>query len=173
MFFLLFIFCMLRWCAVQAELDLIIDDASCVYANEEYVKPGSCSIEVNDDSEYETSLTTHVEIIKQFPEGLKARGNVNGIQMGEYTNDIGLHVQMDLCDEAFSGHNIARVIVEGININPKNCPPEPGIYGKADYVIDNFEGLPDSFLTGKYLLNVTILNEDTLFLNYFIYVSVL
>ncbi|XP_043258023.1 uncharacterized protein LOC122400565 [Colletes gigas] len=173
MFFVLSIFCMLRWCVVQAELDLMFDEAKCVYVNEEYFKPGSCKFEVNDDSEYGSSLTSRFEIIKEFPKGAMAAGNLKGIQMGEYTNDMGLYMEMDLCEIASGNQNIALPIMRALDVSGDNCPPKPGIYGKEGYVMDNFEGVPDSFPSGKYLLNISTFKDDVTIANYHFYLTVL
>ncbi|XP_076638456.1 uncharacterized protein LOC143350310 [Colletes latitarsis] len=173
MFFVLSIFCVLRWCVVQAELDVIFDEAMCAYTNDDYFKPGTCKFEVNDDSEYGTSLTSHLEIIKEFPKGTMAAGNVKGIQMGEYTNDMGLQMEMDLCEIASGDQNIALPIMKAIDMSGDTCPPKPGIYGKEGYVIDNFDGVPDSFPSGKYLLNITIFKDDVTISNYLIYLTIL
>ena len=92
--------------------------------------------------------------------------------MGEYTNDIGLHVETDVCELTSDPHNIAAPIAKAINLGPNNCPPIPGVYGQDNYVIDDQEGLPESFPIGKYLLNITLLKEETVFIQVHLYVSV-
>ncbi|XP_054011689.1 uncharacterized protein LOC128894180 [Hylaeus anthracinus] len=173
MFFLLLSFCALRWCVVQAHLDLMLEDAECVYASAEYVKEDSCTLEVNDDSEYGSTLSSHIEVIKQLPDGIKARGNINGLYMGEYTNDVGIHIDTNLCEMISLGNdNIATPMIRAIDLSSKDCPPGPGVYGKEKYVIDNFEGIPKTFPSGKYLVNVTLAKDEDLLLHYQAFITI-
>ncbi|XP_031831183.1 uncharacterized protein LOC116426424 [Nomia melanderi] len=151
-----FVCCALSLCLVQAEIDLLFEDGTCVFTNDKYIKPDSCGMEVEDDSEYGTSLTTRLEIVKAVDK-IVALGNINAAQMGEYTNDLGLHVEMDLCDALSNPTSIAFPILRALDMAADNCPPKPGVYGRENYVIDNFDGLPDSFPPGKYLLNITLM----------------
>ncbi|XP_053984251.1 uncharacterized protein LOC128879285 [Hylaeus volcanicus] len=174
MFFLLLSFCALRWCVVQAHLDLVLEDAECIYANAEYVKEDSCILEVNDDSEYGSSVSSHIEIIKRLPDDIKARGNINGLHMGEYTNDVGIHIDTNLCELIKSGkENIATSMLRVIDLSSNDCPLGPGVYGKDKYVIDNFEGLPNTFPSGKYLINVTLAKDEDLLLHYQAFVAII
>lgn len=45
--------------------------------------------------------------------------------MGEYTNDIGLHVETDVCKLISDPHNIAAPVIKVIGLDRNNCPPEP------------------------------------------------
>ncbi|XP_076289521.1 uncharacterized protein LOC143213503 [Lasioglossum baleicum] len=152
--------CAFFLCLVQANLELLFDDAFCKVQNTEYIDP-DCSIEISEDSEYGNSLSVHLEILKKLP-SLKASAKVLGMERsGEYTQDVGLSVTMDICESLAGPPNIADVFVKALNLKSGECPPEPGVYGEEHFVIDTDgnSGLPDSFPGGKYLLNMSILTD--------------
>ncbi|XP_046144953.1 uncharacterized protein LOC123988544 [Osmia bicornis bicornis] len=170
--FLLLAFCVLPWDIVQANLDIIFDDAECPITDDEYVKHDSCHLEVNDDSEYGTSLSTYFEIIKDFPDDVRVAAKIYGIHMGEYTNDIGLHVETNFCEVAKEAHTIAAPMIKAVGMTSDNCPPKAGIYGTEHFVVNDEDGLPETFPIGKYLINFTLLNDAIIFANFEIYITV-
>lgn len=44
--------------------------------------------------------------------------------MGEYTNDIGLHVETNFCEVAKTPHTIAAPIIKAVGMSSDNCPPK-------------------------------------------------
>nr|XP_033322505.1 uncharacterized protein LOC117218316 [Megalopta genalis] len=168
--------CALYLCLVQAELEVLFEDGGCTRSNDEYIKPDSCEFEVEQDSEYGTSVSMSIEVTKKVP-SLTALATVLGLERdGEYTVDFGIHVEIDVCQTLSGPVNVAFPIIKAMNIPPDRCPPEPGVYGSEHYVIEksNSDGLPESFPSGKYLFNVTLLTEEGLLIvEYVVYVSVL
>ncbi|XP_076235081.1 uncharacterized protein LOC143179653 [Calliopsis andreniformis] len=157
----------------RADLDILLEDGDCAYINEEYIDPETCGFEVNENSEYETYLSTNMDILKKLPENTKIRGNINGIEMGEYTIDMGLHVEMKLCDVANDPNTIAVPMAKAVGFTPEKCPPEPGKYANSNFMIKNQNGLPESFPIGQYLLNVTLLTEKETIVVIHIYLTVI
>ncbi|XP_050590242.1 uncharacterized protein LOC126922075 isoform X2 [Bombus affinis] len=147
MLFWLFTVCALEWCMVQADYDIILEDIDCSQINEEYVK--SCDLELNYDSTYGASLNTYIEIIKALPEDTKVTADVFTVRMGEYTVDLGLHIDASFCEVAADSKSIGVPIIRAINMDGDNCPPDPGVYQREDYVIDSMDGLPPSFPDGE------------------------
>ncbi|XP_060825888.1 uncharacterized protein LOC132912467 [Bombus pascuorum] len=170
MLFWLFTACALGWCMVQADYDIILEDIDCSQINEEYVK--SCDLELNYDSTYGASLNTYIEIIKTLPEDTKVTADVFTVRMGEYTVDLGLHIDTNFCEAAADSKSIGVPIIRAINMDGDNCPPDPGVYQREDYVIDSMDGLPPSFPDGHYLLNATLANKDTTIVHFDIYIRV-
>ena len=155
---------------VQADYDIILEDIDCSQINEEYVK--SCDLELNYDSTYGASLNTYIEIIKTLPEDTKVTADVFTVRMGEYTVDLGLHIDTNFCEAAADSKSIGVPIIRAINMDGDNCPPDPGVYQREDYVIDSMDGLPPSFPDGHYLLNATLANKDTTIVHFDIYIRV-
>ncbi|XP_012136793.1 uncharacterized protein LOC105662007 [Megachile rotundata] len=170
--FYLLIFCVLLWNNVQAEIEIIFDDAECKYSNDEFVEPGSCEITVDDDSEYGSTVSTHLEVIKQPPEDIRAIAKVYGVNMGEYTNDIGLDVDTNFCEVTKEHHSIARPFISAFGLNDLACPIPPGVYGMEHYVIDNNDGLPESFPIGRYLISISLLNDEYTIITVDIYLTI-
>lgn len=155
---------------VQADYDIILEDIDCSQINEEYIK--SCDLELNYDSTYGASLNTYIEIIKALPEDTKVTADVFTVRMGEYTVDLGLHIDTSFCEVAADSKSIGVPIIRAINMDGDNCPPDPGVYQREDYVIDSMDGLPPSFPDGHYLLNMTLANKDTTIVHFDIYIRV-
>lgn len=47
-----------------------------------------------------------------------------------------------------------------------------GVYGIDHFVVDDEDGLPETFPIGKYLMNITLRNDATIFVNFEIYITV-
>lgn len=47
------------------------------------------------------------------------------MEMGEYTNDMGIHVKTDVCELTKDPTSIIAPIIKAINVAPDNCPPKP------------------------------------------------
>ncbi|XP_078037061.1 uncharacterized protein LOC144470104 [Augochlora pura] len=172
-----FIYFALYLCLVQADLEVLFEDGGCVRSNDDYIKPDSCLMDVDQDSEYGTSLSTSIEIIKKM-KSVIALASVFGMERdGEYTVDFGVRLVVNVC-ESLSGPTTSIVfpILKAMNLPSDPCPPEPGVYGNDHFVMEegNSDGLPDSFPPGKYLLNLTLLLDDVeLLVEYGIYLTVL
>ncbi|XP_076750401.1 uncharacterized protein LOC143423163 [Xylocopa sonorina] len=165
MLFWLFTIFALRFCAVQADYDIVLEDVICSDVNEEYIK--ACDFEVEYDSEYGSSLNSYVELIKTIPENAKLTGDIFTSRMGEYTVPLGLHADGYLCQVLQDKDSIIVPIARAVNIHHAECPLKPGIYQRENYVLDSKEGLPTTFPSGHYLIsvkfecdNVTIMHFD-------------
>ncbi|CAD1481221.1 unnamed protein product, partial [Heterotrigona itama] len=151
-----------------ADYDVILEDIDCSQVNEEYIK--TCDFELNYDSTYGASLNSYIEIIKQLPEDLMIVADVFTVRMGEYSVDLGLHIETNFCEVASDSNSIVLPILRAVNLdNMDNCPPAPRVYQGEDYVIDNMDGLPPSFPNGHYLVNITLLNKSTTLMHFDIY----
>ncbi|KAK1132495.1 hypothetical protein K0M31_013878 [Melipona bicolor] len=171
MHFWLLIVCALQWYTVEADYDVILEDIDCSQVNEEYIK--TCDFELNYDSTYGASLNSYIEIIKLFPEDVKIKADIFTARMGEYSVDLGFHIETSFCEVISDSNSIARPMIKAVNLDDvDNCPPAPGVYQGEDYVIDNMDGLPPSFPNGHYLVNMTLLNEDTTIVHFDIYVRI-
>lgn len=45
--------------------------------------------------------------------------------MGEYTVDLGLHIDASFCEVAADSKSIGVPIIRAINMDGDNCPPDP------------------------------------------------
>lgn len=45
--------------------------------------------------------------------------------MGEYTVDLGLHIDTSFCEVAADSKSIGVPIIRAINMDGDNCPPDP------------------------------------------------
>ncbi|KOC62020.1 hypothetical protein WH47_01812 [Habropoda laboriosa] len=129
-------------------------------------------MELNYDSEYGANVDTHLEIIKPFPEGLKIIADVIAVQMGEYTLNVGVHLDTDFCELAESPNSLAVPILRAINMDSGTCPPEPGIYEREGYVLDSMDGLPSAFPAGHYLLNMSLIYEESVLFHLDVYLRI-
>ncbi|XP_043510797.1 uncharacterized protein LOC122529078 isoform X2 [Frieseomelitta varia] len=155
----------------NADYDVILEDVDCSQVNEEYIK--TCDFELNYDSTYGASLNSYMEIIKSFPEDVKLIADVFTVRMGEYSVDLGLHIETNFCEIISDSNSIALPMIKAINFDSlDNCPPAPGVYQGEDYVIDSMDGLPPSFPNGHYLVNMSLLNKDTTLVHFDIYVRI-
>ncbi|XP_017879812.1 uncharacterized protein LOC108624789 [Ceratina calcarata] len=167
----LFVISALRWGTVQATLEIMIEDVECTEVNSEYIK--TCEFEVEDDSTYGASLTSNIETIKHFPETVRVIADIFTVQYGEYSVDMGLHIDTLFCEVMENSNSIANFLLTVVNMNDGECPPGPGVYKQENYVVDNTKGLPSSFPSGYYLMNMTFLNDDTVFVHFNAYVRVM
>ncbi|XP_076645186.1 uncharacterized protein LOC143354765 [Halictus rubicundus] len=173
MIFSYIISCAFFLCCVQANLDILFDDAVCQIVDTEYVDP-DCSLDIFEDSEYGSYITVHLEVKKKAPD-ITVIANVLGMdRTGEYTEDVGLSVTMDICESlAGTTPSIAHVFINALDMTSDNCPPEPGVYGKDHFVIDGSSGMPESFPGGKYFVNMTVLCEEAVLFVIGIYITVM
>ncbi|CAL7948607.1 unnamed protein product [Xylocopa violacea] len=170
MLFWLFTVFALRCCVVQADYDIIIEDVVCSDINEEYIK--SCDFEVEYDSEYGNSLNSYVEIIKTIPKNAKIIGDIFSARMGEYTVPVGLHVNGYFCEVLGDSDSIIIPIARSVNIDHAECPLEPRIYQRENFVLDSKEGLPTAFPSGHYLLSVTFECDNVTIMHFDVYLRV-
>ncbi|XP_017758022.1 PREDICTED: uncharacterized protein LOC108549239 [Eufriesea mexicana] len=112
--------CALTWCTVQATYDVIFEDVDCSQVNEEYIS--TCELELDYDSTYGASMSTYIEVIKDFPPDVNIIADVFTVRMGEYTVDVGLHVEVNLCEVAEDPNSIAVPILRAVDMNGP-CPP--------------------------------------------------
>ncbi|XP_017758030.1 PREDICTED: uncharacterized protein LOC108549246 [Eufriesea mexicana] len=161
--------CALTWCTVQATYDVIFEDVDCSQVNEEYIS--TCELELDYDSTYGASMSTYIEVIKDFPPDVNIIADVFTVRMGEYTVDVGLHVEVNLCEVAEDPNSIAVPILRAVDMNGP-CPPTARTYQLDEYVIDNMDGLPPTFPSGHYLINMTFYTGDTTIVHFDVYIRV-